>query len=129
MRVLVTGSRDWPDVELVLATLAGVANEFGVTGTVVHGGRGRVDTTAHRWALRNGWGTEVHAADWRQYGRAAGPIRNRAMVTAGADLCLVFIGPCSRPACRHLRVHGSHGASGCAELAQAAGIETRRYEH
>jgi len=32
----------------------------------------------------------IHAANWGDFGKAAGPIRNREMAQAGADLCLAF---------------------------------------
>src|SRR5574343_730407 len=59
------------------------------------------------------------------HGRSAGPVRNRVMVDAGADLVLAFLALCDRPACRGRRAHGSHGASGCVDLARRAGIEVR----
>jgi hypothetical protein len=62
---------------------------------VVHGG---CPTGADRFASDytkefgpNGGVYEVvYAADWEQHGKAAGPIRNREMAQAGADLCLAF---------------------------------------
>ncbi|MFB6934553.1 hypothetical protein [Streptomyces chartreusis] len=57
----------------------------------------------------------------------AGPRRNAHMVSLGADACLAFIGPCTSPRCRRPGPHPSHGASGCADLAEQAGIPTRRW--
>jgi len=57
---------------------------------------------------------EVHRADWKKYGRAAGPIRNKQMVELGADLCLAFPD--------HPKGHGSRGTWNCVKLAQQAGI-------
>jgi hypothetical protein len=39
-----------------------------------------------------GRAVEVHAADWAANGRAAGPMRNRAMAQAGARVLLAFPG-------------------------------------
>jgi hypothetical protein len=55
--------------------------------------------------------TEPHPADWSQ-GRKAGPLRNRAMVALGADICLAFPKGESR------------GTRGCARMAREAGIPT-----
>jgi hypothetical protein len=56
-------------------------------------------------------------AQWRRYGNAAGPIRNARMVESGPILCIAFVRD------------SSPGASGCADLAEGAGIHTIRYEH
>ena len=38
-------------------------------------------------------------ADWGQYGRAAGMIRNRNMCRKGAYLCVAFLDWCRAPGC------------------------------
>jgi hypothetical protein len=123
-RILVTGSRTWDDkdfiwnvLDLALAELRDV--------TVVHGACGKgADAIAQGWVrhhLINRRNEQVraerHPADWSQFGRAAGFRRNAAMVQLGADLCLAFIRD------------GSKGATNCADLAERAGIETRRFEY
>ncbi len=139
MRVLVTGSRDWPDDFTVDDTLTNVEQQRGERGAafvVVHGACPTgADAYASRWV--EGWfgyplaghpsyvTEEPHPADWSR-GRKAGPERNAAMVALGADLCLAFIGPCTSPRCHRPEPHNSHGATGCADLAEAAGIPTRR---
>lgn len=50
----------------------------------------------------------------------AGPRRNAYMVGLGGETCLASIGPCTSPRCRRPQRHPSHGASGCADLAEAA---------
>lgn len=37
-----------------------------------------------------GFETERHPADWKRFGRRAGPIRNEEMAVAGADLAIGF---------------------------------------
>lgn len=55
--------------------------------------------------------------------------RNREkLVAPGADACLAFIKPCRKPTCEEPKPHGSHGASGCADLAEASDIPTQRVE-
>jgi hypothetical protein len=106
IRVLVTASRTWPFPEMVWAeldTLHRVADEM----VVVHGHCPRGgDAHASAWCDERGVVEERHPADWKQFGRAAGPIRNLQMVRLGADVCLAFI------------MQGSRGASGCALLAE-----------
>ena len=114
MRILITGSRDWTDKVTVNQALREAWLTFGRPyGTVVvHGGARGADYIADVYAKRLGFRTEPHKADWDIFGKAAGFIRNKEMVDAGADICLAFI------------KNESKGATMCAELAQKAGIPT-----
>lgn len=98
MRVIVTGSRDWPglnwQMQQALSGVLMLSIARGETLTIVEGGAKGVDTYAHLWArTRRGMGviSETHPADWDQFGKAAGPIRNREMANLGAHLCLAFL--------------------------------------
>jgi YspA, cpYpsA-related SLOG family len=112
-RVLVTGSRTWTDAGVIAGVLAGHYRE----GAVLVSGacpRGADALAEEYWALLGGR-VERHPADWAGYGRRAGFVRNAQMVSAGADVCVAFIRD------------GSPGATHCAVLARAAGIETEVY--
>lgn len=94
-RILVTGSRDWPNIQAVWDALD-VASVGGPI-TVVHGAHlTGADWHAHQWAttlraLRNGHLEDPHPADFERLGgKHAGPIRNQHMVNLGASLCLAF---------------------------------------
>lgn len=119
-RVLITGSRSWTDEQAIRDALASVISLQGPENvTVVHGAASRgADAIADRVATSWGGGLTVerHPADWARFGRSAGFRRNADMVALGADLCLAFI------------LDGSPGASHTADLAEKAGIPTRRYE-
>lgn len=114
-RVLITGSRTWPDPMLVASALQDVLDHFGpfvlVSGACPQG----ADALAEQWATYRGLEVERHPADWSTHGRRAGFVRNAEMVKAGADLCVAFI-----------RDH-SKGATMTADLAQKAGIPTWRF--
>lgn len=126
MRVLITGSRNWSDwlaIEAELRALAEVDPDI----TVVHGDARGADRVAGRLARELGLSVEHHPAKWDVHdekcpphhdGQAtckrAGFRRNAEMVALGADICLAFIRD------------GSRGATMCADLAEKAGIETRR---
>lgn len=121
-KVLVTGSRDWPDKHAVWNALEGALADAEACGvrymTVIHGAARGADSHAHEWCMFPHAGdvtviAEEHPADWCCYGEAAGPIRNREMIARKPDLCLAFIKDMSR------------GASGCMADAAAAGIKTR----
>lgn len=130
-RILVTGSRDWSDEDAVW-----LAIDDAIFGSLVtHNGQVVIvhghcptgaDAIADRLATEGDCRVERHPANWSQ-GRKAGPERNAHMVSLGADVCLAFIGDCTSPRCRRTDRHPSHGASGCADLAEAAGIPTIRF--
>jgi hypothetical protein len=61
-----------------------------IGSTVVHGVSWGADEIADEVARALGLETDPFPADWLTYKRAAGPIRNSAMVASGADVCLAF---------------------------------------
>jgi hypothetical protein len=131
VRVLVTGSRGWDKWGVVYDQLDRIRVEHGNDLLIVHGDCPTgADSIAESWAWDRGMEVEPHAvtpANWKQPGRTAGPKRNAEMVALGADVCLAFIGDCTSPRCDKPRPHPSHGATGCADLAEKAGIPVRRF--
>lgn len=131
-RVLVTGSRAWPSRDQVWAALDAVLARMTVPLLVIHGAcpQGADQFTAE-WVHANrkrpwpGVTQERHPVKWAH--RASGLDRNAEMVSLGADLCLAFIACCKLRRCRSTPNHGSHGAAHCADLAEKAGIKTRRF--
>lgn len=128
-RLLITGSRDWTDEQMIFDALATAWRDLGsrMDTLLISGecptGADRIAETI--WESRN-LTVERHPADWSK-GRSAGPARNKKMVELGADLCLAFIGHCTSPRCRIGGIHDSHGATGCSKLAAAAGIPVREH--
>lgn len=121
-RILVTGSRDWQDMDRLYAVLATAVFQK-VPAVIVHGACPKgADAQAAWWVRMHGRALGVaeerHPANWRPNGqldRSAGFRRNAHMVQLGADLCLAFIR------------NGSRGATHTADLAEHAGIPTRRW--
>lgn len=106
VRVIVTGSREWTNKHEMRRVLGGLP----LGSTVVHGGARGADSIADEVARELGLEVEVFPADWEQYGKRAGHIRNQQMVDAGADYCLAFPLP------------GSRGTYDMMERAERAGI-------
>ena len=132
-RVLITGSRNWQDWRVIWDALDAAYSSHPAL-TVVHGACPTgADRLAAEWYRQDGRRTariEPHPAEWRRDGcfdKSAGFTRNAEMVSLGADLCLAFLMPCADKRCRRAQPHGSHGASHTADLAEKAGIETRRF--
>jgi hypothetical protein len=128
-RILITGSRTWTDRDTIWRALGDTVAPIDITReTILVSGAcpTGADAIAEAWARKYGLTIERHPAQDFGPWPACGPIRNQHMVSLGADIALAFIGPCTSPRCRRTDPHPSHGASGCADLAEQAGIPVRR---
>lgn len=106
MRVLVCGGRDYNDYDRVVSELDDIAMEYSIYHkpdtlenwlptdiTIIHGGATGADTLADVWATHNYCPVEVYKADWKQYGKSAGHIRNKEMLDKGKpDVVIAFPG-------------------------------------
>ena len=87
MRVLICGSRDWTDAELIRRVVARLPED----AIVIHGAARGADHLAERAALARGLVVYPFPADWTTYGKAAGPRRNQQMLDEGCpDVCVAF---------------------------------------
>lgn len=75
---LVVGSRTFNDFIILRNTLDRLLVNQGSV-TIVSGGAKGADTMAERYASSKGYECIIFPADWKQYGRAAGIIRNEQM--------------------------------------------------
>jgi len=78
-RVLIYGSRTW----LNHAPIRAFADSLPSDATVVTGGAAGADHIGFLAAKARGLHCEVYPADWKTYGRRAGPIRNQEMLDHG----------------------------------------------
>lgn len=84
-RLLVCGGRAFSDARLLTDTLNLIHAETPIT-CVIHGANPGTptamgaDAMADLWATSRGIAVERFAADWKTYGRAAGPMRNEKML-------------------------------------------------
>jgi hypothetical protein len=89
IRVLITGDRGWYCLELARRVLGRLGDRWGVDNLIiVHGCAAGVDTAFDHAAKMARLKIDPNPADWDRYQRAAGPIRNREMVEAGASFCV-----------------------------------------
>ena len=80
----------------------------------MHGGARGADSIAGEEAKEFGLTVLAFSADWRRYGRAAGPIRNLQMLEEGKpDLVIAF----------HADLDHSKGTKDMVEQARKAGIK------
>lgn len=87
LRVLICGSRDWDDDEIIDVVVSGLTREYRPL-TLIHGAaRGADSIAAESGRVDQGRGLAVNVipfpADWDAHGRAAGPIRNQQMLDEG----------------------------------------------
>lgn len=145
-RILVTGSRDWPDGLLVRGTLADISAQHPGPVVIVHGGCPTgADMHAAYWAADMGRSLDVsaeaHPADWDhctdscpQGHRKPKPPGDTAHPGVCDDYC-----PSAGPRrnwelvrrgadiCVAFIRNGSRGASHTASLAEKAGIPVHRF--
>jgi hypothetical protein len=84
LRIAVSGSREYPNIEDIAAVIATFPN-----CVVVHGGARGVDQEAAACARHAGLSTEVWKPDWQRYGRGAGIVRNEEMIRT-CDVLIAF---------------------------------------
>ncbi len=76
MRVIIAGSRDYHDYDTLLEAIE--ESSFTIS-EVISGMASGVDQLAIRYAREHNLYLHEYYADWKNYGKAAGPIRNRLM--------------------------------------------------
>jgi hypothetical protein len=102
MRIIVCGGRDFVNVPLLWRVLDQLDSDSGPHGisVVIEGASDDVtgpykgaDYWAHQWAMARGKPTIRQHADWKQYGRSAGPRRNGVMLKEhGPEWLVAFPG-------------------------------------
>ncbi|WP_062560385.1 DUF2493 domain-containing protein [Paracoccus aminovorans] len=91
MRVIVCGGRDYDDRNGLFEAMDRLHKKFGIT-RVIQGGATGADRLAYEWAASRMIAVENVPADWKKHGRAAGPIRNRAMLDLKPAFVIAFPG-------------------------------------
>jgi len=116
-RILICGDRNWTDVE----TIENFIRSLSPDTIIIHGNSKGADKIAERKAKEHGLTVKGYSADWNQYGRAAGPIRNKQMLLEGRpDKVVAF----------HNDLSKSRGTADMLRQAEKKGIafEIRRSE-
>jgi YspA, cpYpsA-related SLOG family len=94
MRILVCGGRDYTDRDKVYEVLDTLYEEFMPSfDGIIEGGAKGADSFAKKWAIDYNLTLWSFPADWKQYGKAAGAIRNQQMLDEGKpNLVVAFPG-------------------------------------
>lgn len=109
MRVLVCGGRTYLDRNRLFRELWTFHGEEGPRTEVISGMATGADTLAVQWADVAGVGLIPFYAQWHQYGKRAGTIRNEKMLIEGKpDVVIAFA--------------GTQGTAHMKQIARAAGV-------
>jgi len=111
IRVLICGSRYWTDREAI----RNVMKTFPKDTVIIEGEARGADTIAREEAEALGLVVLPFPANWKEQGRAAGPIRNAQMLSEGKpNVVLAF----------HENIDESKGTKDMLKRAQKAGLPT-----
>ena len=82
-RFIFTGDREWTDEYSVRFLLERLKDAYGSDVKIVHGAARGLDSLVGRLATEifGAANVESYPADWTKFGKSAGPIRNRFMLT------------------------------------------------
>jgi hypothetical protein len=110
MRVLVCGDRNWTDKQKIKDRLS----QLPQWAIIVEGEARGADSLARECAEELGMEIEAYPANWKKYGKAAGPVRNQQMLDSGIDLVIAF----------HPYITSSKGTKDMVRRAKLARIDT-----
>lgn len=91
MKVMVCGGRDYDNQVQLYSVLDDIHANTPIKKLIHGNGRG-ADMLAQMWANERGVNVTSFPAEWGKYNKAAGPIRNQAMVDDGPHLVVAFPG-------------------------------------
>lgn len=86
MKLAIIGGRDFNDFKLLESTLESYKNKISL---VVSGGAKGADSLGEKWAINNNIETLIFPADWKQYKKRAGFIRNEDIIK-NCDTVIAF---------------------------------------
>lgn len=110
VRIVVTGGRNYANYEALFAALDRMQPVAIATGCAAG-----ADALVRLWCIHRGRDCAMFAADWKKYGRSAGPRRNRAMLDEFMpDVVIAF--------------KGGRGTEDCIRAAQDRGIPVLRVD-
>lgn len=86
-KILICGSRNWCDRDKILERFRTISPD----SIIIHGGCSGVDSISGEIASLLGMNVICYPANWKEFGRSAGPRRNQQMLEESKpDLVIVF---------------------------------------
>jgi len=116
MRLLICGDRNWDSLSIIYTAVCNILAIQWSNGnyefTIIEGDAKGADRMGALVADKLGITCLPFPAHWNQWGIAAGPIRNRVMLSKGPDLVLAF----------HDNISSSKGTKDMITLARRKGV-------
>lgn len=113
MRIIIAGSRTATEEQVRDAIK--YCTWIGFVTCIVSGGAKGADQVGEKWAKENGLNIRLFSADWEQFGKRAGPMRNKQMAENAEGLIAVWDGQ-------------SRGTASMVELARNVGLRIFIYK-
>lgn len=107
MKAIVCGGRDYDDANALYAKMDALHAIHGFT-LIIHGAAPGADSLGASWAHESGIPAKAYPAQWAEFGKAAGPMRNQQMLSENPGLVIAF--------------QGGRGTADMVRRSQAAGI-------
>lgn len=111
-KVIVAGGRDFDDYERLCREMDYLLQNIQESIEIVCGGATGADELGKKYAYERGYAVQIFPADWKCYGRAAGPIRNEQMAMYADALVAYWNG-------------SSRGTKSMIDLARKHGLKIR----
>lgn len=92
VRIIVCGGRDYADRQRVFQVLDKIHTLRGISEIIQGECPTGADRRAREWAVNMGKTLTRCRAEWEKYGKRAGPLRNRYMLTLKPDGVVAFSG-------------------------------------
>lgn len=120
-RLIICGGRDFSDYDLFTEKLNRLMAYY-ENILIISGHASGADTFAEQYAGEHNIPIKVFRAEWKKYGRAAGPIRNRSMLEFAKE---------GTPVVAAFWDGKSRGTGNMINMAKTAGVECHiyNYEH
>lgn len=94
MHIIIAGSRNFNDYSVVEKELMNYIGKFigKIEMEIISGGASGVDALGERFAKEHHLALKIVPADWKKYGRSAGPQRNEKMARMAGTLVAFWDG-------------------------------------
>ena len=112
MKVIIAGGRDFNDYELLYEKCESILSRVTEPIEIVSGCAEGADTLGERYANAKGYDVVLFPANWKAFGKYAGPIRNGIMADYADSLIAFWDGR-------------SPGTGNMISVAKAAGLKVR----